>query len=147
MDDIPELCEYFIQLFSIQMNKSVRGLTSAAYKKLYAYGWPGNVRELRNVLNKAFIFCEGQEIDEDLIELPRAGQAPLPGPEAAPPAAPQPRQGRKRDLDIGREKMEALLRQNRGNIYQTAADLGITRQAVYYYLRKFGLNAETFRNQ
>jgi DNA-binding NtrC family response regulator len=146
MDDVPMLCEYFLQLFSQQYGKAVRGITTAAYKKLYAYHWPGNVRELKNVLNKAFIFCEGPEIDERLIDLPQAGldaqmvSAPV---QARPAFVPVPR--RKGAAALTAEKMREIMTRNRGNVYQAARELGMTRQTVYYYLRKFNIRVEKLR--
>lgn len=31
------------------------------------YEWPGNVRELNNVLERAFVLCEGTEINPDVM--------------------------------------------------------------------------------
>jgi DNA-binding NtrC family response regulator len=146
MDDVPMLCEYFLQLFSLQYGKAVRGITTAAYKKLYAHLWPGNVRELKNVLNKAFIFCEGPEIDEGLIDLPRAGlgagMTSMPA-QAKPEPAPVTR--RKGEAALTSEKMREIMKRNRGNVYQAARELGMTRQTVYYYLRKFNIKVEKLR--
>src|SRR5581483_5535197 len=44
-DDLPLLARYFIDKFSTQFNKPVRGLTQRASIALSRYDWPGNVRE------------------------------------------------------------------------------------------------------
>jgi len=42
-------------------------MTPEAIEKITAYEWPGNVRELENVIERAVILCDGQQIDvEDL---------------------------------------------------------------------------------
>jgi two-component system response regulator FlrC len=40
-------------------------LSLAAQQALLTYSWPGNVRELENVVQRALVFCSGEEIDSD----------------------------------------------------------------------------------
>lgn len=61
-DDLDLLTAQFINFFSIQMGKAVRGITGAALEKLRRYPFPGNVRELRNAIERAVAFCSGREI-------------------------------------------------------------------------------------
>jgi len=66
--DILIIAEHFIHLYAIDFRKKVKGLTAQAKAKLLNYSWPGNVRELRNVIERAVIFTEDDEIDSsDLI--------------------------------------------------------------------------------
>ena len=41
----------------------IKRLSLAAQQALLAYSWPGNVRELENVIQRALVFCPGDEID------------------------------------------------------------------------------------
>src|SRR5690606_9298304 len=52
-DDIPLLADSFINRFSAEMGKELRGFTPDALRALLSYDFPGNVRELENVLERA----------------------------------------------------------------------------------------------
>jgi two-component system response regulator AtoC len=57
-EDIPLLCDHFIARFNKQLEKDIRGISSAAMSRLLAYGWPGNVRELENAIERATVLAE-----------------------------------------------------------------------------------------
>ena len=92
-----------------------------------AHAWPGNVRELENRARRAAVMAEGPRITAADLELARA-----------PTAA---RQGL-RELRAGleRDTIRAALKRNRGNISQTATELGISRPTLYGLLSKFGID-------
>ncbi|MBO0358329.1 sigma 54-interacting transcriptional regulator [Hymenobacter sp. BT186] len=58
-DDIEPLMRHFLERFTKQMGKPVRGLRERDLRGLRQYGWPGNVRELEHVLEQAVIVSEG----------------------------------------------------------------------------------------
>ncbi|MFQ3236687.1 MAG: hydrogenase-4 transcriptional activator [Paraglaciecola sp.] len=62
-DDSLLLSRHYLQKFSQQYNKKIRGFSDAAISKLRAYKWPGNVRELRNCMMRAVITCSGEVIE------------------------------------------------------------------------------------
>lgn len=67
--DIPKLAHAVIQELN-QTYQRQKALTAAAEATLLRYAWPGNVRELRNVMERAFIMSDGEEIQaEDLAIL------------------------------------------------------------------------------
>lgn len=51
-EDIPLLIDYFMQVFSVEMNLEPPLLPEEARQVLVEYGWPGNVRELQNVVQR-----------------------------------------------------------------------------------------------
>jgi two-component system NtrC family response regulator len=65
--DISLLAEFFMQYFASKVKKQVNGLSPVFIEKLEAYAWPGNIRELKNVIERAVILCEGNELDETLL--------------------------------------------------------------------------------
>jgi len=65
--DIPLLVHHFLDRYTTQMNKQVRGITNGAMRALLNHEWRGNVRELENVIERAVIFAEDRQIGvEDL---------------------------------------------------------------------------------
>ncbi len=61
-EDIPLLSQHFIDKFSISLDKEIKGITSAAMSILLKHSWPGNVRELENVIERAVILAEGENL-------------------------------------------------------------------------------------
>ena len=62
VDDIPLIVSGFIEEFNGKYDRRITGADDATLKLLMAHSWPGNVRELRNVVERAFIACEGDVI-------------------------------------------------------------------------------------
>ncbi len=60
--DIVILAEHFIKKYSEVNEKKEPVLTPEAKVSLKAYFWPGNVRELENVIERAVLICQNDEI-------------------------------------------------------------------------------------
>ena len=100
-------------------------LHAEARAALLAHGWPGNVRELKNVMLRASLLAQG-----DLIQVADLGLPPALGGATASDDA-----GREPDRDaIG----QALARAG-GVVAQAAADLGLSRQALYRRMDRLGI--------
>jgi two-component system response regulator AtoC len=69
--DIPLLCDYFLEKFSLSMKRpEIEGIAPVALQQLLAHSWPGNVRELENVLERAVLLAEDRLIQpENLPEM------------------------------------------------------------------------------
>ncbi|MHB1390505.1 MAG: sigma-54-dependent transcriptional regulator [Thermoleophilia bacterium] len=73
-DDIPLLCQYFLQKYSILMKKDVKEMSPEVMALLVTYDFPGNVRELENIVERGVALSHGTVIEmvhlpEDLKEL------------------------------------------------------------------------------
>jgi DNA-binding NtrC family response regulator len=70
-EDILSIAYHFLGQFSDKMGRAIQGFDDEAVARLTEYSWPGNVRQLRNVVERAVILCERQNIG--LRELPLLG--------------------------------------------------------------------------
>jgi transcriptional regulator with PAS, ATPase and Fis domain len=68
-EDLPALCEHYIQEMNRQFGREVEGFTPEALAYLLRYEWPGNVRELKNLIEAAFIDLPARRIT--FIDLPK----------------------------------------------------------------------------
>jgi two-component system response regulator PilR (NtrC family) len=66
-EDIPLLVAHFLQKFSKELGKDVRGVTPEALGVLERYRWPGNIRELENVLERAIVLGAGEILEVDSL--------------------------------------------------------------------------------
>ena len=69
--DIPLLVEYFVDRFGKRAGKKLRTIEKKSLKAFQAYGWPGNVRELQNVIERAVILSEDDNLVVDETWLKR----------------------------------------------------------------------------
>lgn len=66
-EDIEPICRHFLNKLSIENGLPQKRLTAAAIRVLSAFDWPGNVRQLQNVLERAVVFMEADEITDQQI--------------------------------------------------------------------------------
>jgi transcriptional regulator with PAS, ATPase and Fis domain len=124
--DILPLAEAFLRDIGRAMRRPL-GLTAEATEALLSHPWPGNVRELRNALERAAIVCEGGLIRPAMLAL-------------AAPTRNSPVDDAEADLHaLQRRTIARVLGQVRGNKSQAAKRLGITRNQLYFRLRKYNL--------
>lgn len=61
-EDIQPLAEYYLKLFARRMQVEVDTISAEACRLLTNYLWPGNVRELKNIMERAVILADTEEI-------------------------------------------------------------------------------------
>jgi transcriptional regulator with PAS, ATPase and Fis domain len=61
-EDIPLLCDHFLDKFRQRYSKNVKSLAPAVYHLLIRNRWSGNVRELENAIERAVLVAKGTEI-------------------------------------------------------------------------------------
>ncbi len=66
-EDIPLLVEHFLKIYSKKFGKDVKKVSPEVIKYLMEYKWPGNIRELENVIQRAVVLANKDEITVDLL--------------------------------------------------------------------------------
>ncbi len=69
-EDIEELSRYFMKKYSQKLSKIIADINHKALEMLNNYQWPGNVRELENIIERAVILCESEEIRPEDLSIP-----------------------------------------------------------------------------
>jgi two-component system, NtrC family, response regulator HydG len=139
-EDIPLLVDYFVKEHSKRHQKTIRGISTAARRRLLAFDWPGNVRQLRNVIESMVVV----DIDEvlDLDDLPDE-LAPSIGETAAATASGSDGLHQlvgKSMAEIERLFIEETLRITAGNREEAATMLGIGERTLYRKIKEYGLS-------
>ncbi|MBT8407908.1 MAG: RNA polymerase subunit sigma-54, partial [Deltaproteobacteria bacterium] len=62
-EDIPLLCNHFLEKYSLKENKDITSFSPDAMQILMDHEWPGNVRQLENAVSHAVILTQGQSIE------------------------------------------------------------------------------------
>jgi DNA-binding NtrC family response regulator len=130
-DDIPVLLDHYLRLYERKYDKPERQLPPAVLQALLEHDWPGNVRALRHAAERAVIMAEGKRYRIEDFPLPRSQQSSV---------APVPGASETLNLDqLERRMIERALRMHHFNISLAAAELGLSRGALYRRMEKHGL--------
>jgi len=144
-EDIPGLVSHFIEKLATRTASPVRAASDGALKRLAEYHWPGNVRELENVIERALVLADGDQLQEGDIPPLGSREVARGGPPATSAGESELPVGGV-DLNRAMEGMEErLLRQalaQAGGVKAEAARLlGLKPSALYYKLEKYGIEA------
>jgi two-component system, NtrC family, response regulator AtoC len=61
-EDIPRLCDHFVQKFNTLLSGRVKSISPQAMEILLVYNWPGNVRELENIVQRGIVLTDHGDI-------------------------------------------------------------------------------------
>ena len=138
--DIMLLAEHFLEQFSLENNKKIKHISSAAADLLTEYDWPGNVRELVNCMERVSIICQSDTVL--LSHLPQKIQQTQRLDKAVE------LQGRsfKAMVELYEEKIiSEALAQCSGNCSKAARHLQTTNRVLSYKMKKFGLEKKKIK--
>lgn len=143
-EDIPQLAETFTQAAAERYNLPLRQVGQSALRKLVDYDWPGNVRELKNMIDRAAIMAEGEELrSEDLPDeiMPGVQKAKDKDEQASGDGlrVPFTADFREDRREFERRYISRCLEHTQGNVTKAAEILGMHRQSLQHKLRQLGL--------
>ena len=130
-EDILPLASHFVQEHNRRYKANIQGISPAAAKILENYRWPGNVRELRNVIERAILLEEANQLQAGSIQFvsARIAMEPAAGSPARTPA----------DLSLKNSERTLIvqaLEKTGGNKTKAAVLLGITRDVLRYRMKR-----------
>ena len=136
VEDIPFLVAHFVEKFRSSNKKKIE-LAPDVWKALYSYSWPGNIRELENTIERAMVMSSDENItlkdlpdyvisqEDKTIDLDKIVPLNLALAQA---------------LDQIEERLISRALKHSNNVQSRAAEmLGITRHAMHYKMKKYGM--------
>jgi DNA-binding NtrC family response regulator len=127
-EDIPLLAMHFLRASGSKYGRPDLQMSSPALDAMLRHAWPGNVRELRHCVERAVLLADGARVDVEHLGLRQAPEGSLSLENV--------------ELDEAeRILIRKALARNRGNVSRAAADLGLSRSALYRRLKRHGLHA------
>ena len=137
-NDIPTLARHFVDKLRERTCSTVTSISQRALDRLAEYPWPGNVRELENVIERALVMADGDELNPS--DLPPLQTADLPsGVEGAPDLSPSGMDLNKVVEGMEERLLRQALDQAEGVKAEAARLLGLKPSALYYKLEKYGI--------
>ncbi|RLC20595.1 MAG: transcriptional regulator [Deltaproteobacteria bacterium] len=149
MGDIKLLVNHFIEKHNAMLCKNVKKVCDEVMELFKIYNWPGNVRELEHVIEGAMNIIGTNEV----IRIKHLQTHFSNWSVKVKPARPGKRDGdvlsEERNTNLIKEKsaheesiIKVSLLENKGNITRTARSLGISRQLLYYKIKKFNISRD-----
>ncbi len=141
-EDIPLLAQHFLKKYALKTGKRIQGLDASAIHVLQDYPFPGNVRELENIIQRAVVLADDNEmLTADHFRY-LLGKSPV--PEAVTVQTPEwaGMSLRQRIEEVERFYIQETLRRVGGNISQAAQLLGLSRLGLYKKLTRYGIQVD-----
>jgi two-component system response regulator PilR (NtrC family) len=136
-EDIPFLVDHFLQKFSKQLGKEVRGITPEGLAVLERHHWPGNIRELENVLERAIVLGAGESIGVEALPESVRRERPVKGIDVD---LPEEGMDLEATLDaLERRYLQRALERSRGVQTKAAELLRMTFRQFRYKLQKHSM--------
>jgi len=125
-EDIEPLARHFLARYGKKYGKEMSGLDSPAIAAMHAHSWPGNVRELDHAIERGVLMARGDQIGTADLGL-------------TPSSSPDSNLEHLELAEAERQLIQNALDRHQGNVSLAAADLGLSRSALYRRLEKYGL--------
>lgn len=128
--DIPQLAEYFLKRLRERMPIRPSRISTQALKWLETQPWEGNVRELRNVVERAAVICQSDEIQTHHLvsDMPAVLKDQFPTL-----------------MELERQHIVEALRRTQGNVVSAAQLLGIGKSTLYRKIEEYKINPAQFQ--
>ncbi len=150
LDDIPELCEHFVEKCKQNSLSQVSAIEPTVYELLKSYSWPGNIRELEHVIECACVMTRSgtlkledfdfflKRIGTDSLNL-AVGKDIFTQQQTVPTyssAAGSLEDMRRQVLQNEKKTILTILDKCHGNISEAAKQLDISRSSLYRKLKQ-----------
>ncbi len=134
LDDIPLLVQQLVKRCALKIGKEVvPRVSTEAMRRLISHAWPGNVRELENVLERALVLSDGDQIAE--ASLPGAPSKEFPSYLMDDENLSIKQAEKIMEVELIRKALE----RTGGNRTHAARILEISHRALLYKLKEYGL--------
>jgi len=142
--DVPQLSNYFLSRYNIQLKKAVKGFSNSSMSLLQSYRYPGNVRELENLIERAVMLTKGDlilpEVFKDVLDPASRKGTSLPA------SGLTFKRSRAHVLAMFEEQyLLDQLNKHHGNVTASAKASGMTRQNFQRLMTRNKIAARKFR--
>ena len=138
--DVVTLAEHFLVQNCQKLGRAPLKLSTAAEQKLLVHQWPGNVRELRNVMERAAIIEQTDEVQPESLPDFELETQLRSSSDSSPEAEVNFQLGFAEAVaSFERKMIQKALEQNQYNVNRSAEQLKMTRHSLRYRMQQLGL--------
>jgi two-component system response regulator HydG len=128
VEDIPSFVDYFLKEANAELDKQIKSVSEEAMNLLKNHYWSGNLRELRNVIRRASLFAQTDEIIPPNLPLLQT-----------PTKVKEEGFSLSLRLENEKEQIEIALMKANGNKTLAARLLKIDRKTLYNKMHQYGM--------
>ncbi len=136
--DVPILIDHFIAKINKRNKMTIKRITGGALDMLMMYSWPGNIRELENVIERAMILASDDVIHS--YNLPPTLQTGVSSDTVSKGALNNVLERVEKQMLI-----DSLILM-RGNITNSAKQLGVTRRIMGLLINKHKIDIKNYKH-
>jgi len=139
-EDIPVLAKYFLEEANHELNRNIKGFSNEVMKFFLGYNWPGNVRELKNLVKRAVLLSDAEQISPSHLSLNNntANNTPVSQNKANLTDALTSFEDASKAFE--RDLIKNALEKAEGNKIKAAKILQINRKALYRKMKSLNLS-------
>jgi Nif-specific regulatory protein len=145
-EDIVDLTTHFVRKYRKAFRKEISFLPQPILDRLFLHQWPGNVRELENIIQRAVLMAKNNVITENelFFASPEEGEN---RPGSNFPLNTEGRSLKSIVADLEKKVITSMLKENRGNVNETAERLELGKTALYEKMKRYHLSAKEFKHR
>jgi DNA-binding NtrC family response regulator len=129
VEDIPMLAANMLDRITADQRTGSIHLSATALQALQGFSWPGNIRELRNILERAVLLSNGQNLSKEDLQFDLTIEAS------------SLQLGSLKTLEeVERQYIQEVLWLEGGRVQAAAKKLGIPRSSLYHKLKQYGIS-------
>lgn len=140
-EDIEVFAQHFLDKANNQLDKNIKGFTASTFDVLMRHTWHGNLRELQNVVRRAVLLCQGDQVTKECLPVEMMEYATASDDSHI-------------DIDFGghmpgnlkvvvehaeRSAIREVLKRTGNNKTKTAELLGVDRKTLYNKLKAYDI--------
>lgn len=141
-EDIITLARYYITKYNKLLGRKISGISEEVIQILEDYNWPGNVRELSHCIEHAMNMLGTEDTSLLMRHLPSFLQSKALKHNFFPITVPKINDYKQIMLQVEKEILTQTLKKVNGNINRAAKELGISRQCLFYKLKRLKIDIQ-----
>lgn len=141
-EDIITLSWHYIKKYNKILGRKIDRLSPEVMKILENYNWPGNVRELSHCIEHAMNMVDPNDTSLLVRHLPAFIQENALKSNILPIILPKTNDFKQIMNQVEKDILLQALKRNNGNMNQSAKELGLSRQSLFYKLKKLNIDIE-----
>ena len=145
-EDIPDLVGVFLNRIRRRGGPSARGIDPDAIRLLTRYRFPGNIRELENIIERAALLAEHDQLSSRDFAFLGIDDTQIGADTPRSPDLSAEREipnGAVTLADVEAVAIRRALLRNEGHRERTASELGITRRTLLNKIKEYGISTDS----
>jgi two-component system response regulator HydG len=127
--DLSLFAKYFLKMFNEKLDKNIHDFSKEVWEAFNTYHWPGNIRELQNVIQRAVLLSDTNEVQLSALPV-----------EITQPKPVKNDMGNLSKAEFEKEQILKALKRTNYNKSKAAKLLQVTRKTLYNRISHYGLD-------